>query len=172
MMREMEIDYLAANHRTTQAIQQCKNLFEASFGIWTRGAINKALKREDGFTLLEVLVAFVLLTTTITLILQLFSSNLKTLSLTEDYLSATVKAEAKMREILGNDRLMENVWTEITSDGYRIDVAIYPVQERRTKDLTLGMMEINVTMSWKKDTKERSLTLKTMKAVKRQIDKI
>ncbi|OPY79401.1 MAG: hypothetical protein A4E64_00448 [Syntrophorhabdus sp. PtaU1.Bin058] len=134
--------------------------------------IKKALAQEDGFTLLEVLVAFALLATTITIILQLFSLNLKTLSLTEDYLSATVKAETRMQEILGSDTLAESAWTEVTDDGYRIDVAIYPVQEGRTKNLPLKMMEIGLTMSWKKGTKNRSLVLRTLKAVKVQVDKV
>ena len=43
------------------------------------------LGRKDGFTLLEVLVAFVLLATTVTVILQLFSSGIKALSVSEDY---------------------------------------------------------------------------------------
>ena len=136
-----------------------------------RSTRDSMLRQEDGFTLLEVLVAFVLLASVVTVILQLFSSNLKTLSLTEDYLSATVKAETRMREILADDTLAESAWTETTTDGYRIDVAVNPAFEGRTKDLPLKMLEIGVTMTWKKGTKNRSLTLKTMKTVKRQINK-
>jgi len=68
--------------------------------------------KKDGFTLLEVLVAFVLLVTTVTVILQLFSANIKALSRSEDYASAVVRAESKMREILDSETLSENTWTE------------------------------------------------------------
>lgn len=135
-----------------------------------RTGIDNMLRRKDGFTLLEVLVAFVLLASVVTVIVQLFSSNLKTLSLTEDYLSATIKAETRMREILADDTLTESAWTETTADGYRIDVAVNPAFEGRTKDLPLKMLEIVVAMTWKKGTKSRTLTLRTMKTVKRQIN--
>ena len=127
------------------------------------------LKGKGGFTLLEVLVAFVLLAVTVTIILQLFSSNLKALSTSEDYTSAVVRVEAKMREILDNEQLLETAWSEVSPEGYKFDVTVANAYETRTKDLPLKIMEIGVTMSWRKGGKERALTLKTMKAVKPQV---
>jgi general secretion pathway protein I len=127
------------------------------------------LKGKDGFTLLEVLVAFVLLAMTISVILQLFSSNLKALSASEDYASAVVRVEAKMREVLDNEQLSENAWSEMSPEGYKFDVTVAKTYEARTKDLPLKIMEIGVTMSWKKGEKDRTLTLKTMKTVKPQV---
>lgn len=131
--------------------------------------IDTLLKGKSGFTLLEVLVAFVLLATTVTVILQLFSSNIKALSASEDYASAVVRVESKMREILDNEQLSENAWSEETPEGYKFDVIVAKAYETRTKDLPLKVMEIGVTMSWKKGEKNRALTLKTMKAVKPQV---
>jgi general secretion pathway protein I len=129
----------------------------------------RSLGRKDGFTLLEVLVAFVLLATTITVILQLFSSNLKALSTSEDYATAVVRAESKMREILDNDELSENTWSETSPEGYRYDIIVAPAYETRTKDLPLKILEIGVTMYWKTGGKEKSLTLNTMKTVKPKV---
>jgi general secretion pathway protein I len=133
------------------------------------GPFNRIFVRRDGFTLLEVLVAFVLLVTTVTVILQLFSSNIKALSVSEDYASAVVRAESKMREILDSEQLSENVWSEASPDGYRFDITVAQTNEARTKDLPLKILEIDVTMSWKKGGKDRSLTLNTMKTVKPQV---
>jgi len=127
------------------------------------------LGKKDGFTLLEVLVAFVLLATTVTVILQLFSSNIKALSVSEDYATAVIRAESKMREILDNDQLSENVWSETSPEGYRFDITVAQAYEVRTKDLPLKILEIGVTMSWNKGGKNRSLTLNTMKTVKPQV---
>jgi general secretion pathway protein I len=127
------------------------------------------LKGKDGFTLLEVLVAFVLLATTLTVILQLFSSNIKALSVSEDYASAVVRVESKMREILDNEQLAENAWSETSPEGYRFDVTVAKAYEERTKDLPVKVLEIGVTMSWKMGGKDRSLKLNTMKAVKPQV---
>ena len=121
---------------------------------------------KDGFTLLEVLVAFVILATTVTIILQLFSSNIKALSVSEDYASAVIRIESKMREVLDNEQLSENVWSETSPEGYRFDITVVPAYEARTKDLPLKIMEIVITMSWKKGGKDKSITLNTMKTVK------
>ena len=131
--------------------------------------MRNVLERKDGFTLLEVLVAFVLLATTVTVILQLFSSGIKALSVSEDYASAVVRVESKMREILDNEQLSENTWSETSPEGYRFDITVAKTYEARTKDLPLKILEIGVTMSWKKDGKDKSLTLNTMKTVKPQV---
>jgi len=125
--------------------------------------------KKDGFTLLEVLVAFVLLVTTVTVILQLFSANIKALSRSEDYASAVVRAESKMREILDSETLSENTWTETSEDGYRFDISVTRAYEERTRDLSLKMVEIVLTTSWSQDGKNKSLTLNTMKTIRPQI---
>jgi general secretion pathway protein I len=131
---------------------------------------NGVLGRKDGFTLLEVLVAFVLLATTVTVILQLFSSGIKALSLSEDYATAVVRAESKMREIADNEQLAENAWSETSPEGgYRFDITVAKTYETRTKDLPMKILEINITMSWKMGGKDKSLILNTMKTVKPQV---
>jgi len=70
----------------------------------------------EGFTLLEILVAFVILATVVTVVLQLFSANLKTLSMSDDYLTATVLADIRMRELLEGGQLKEGTSTE-AKDG-------------------------------------------------------
>ena len=128
-----------------------------------------ALGKKNGFTLLEVLVAFVLLATTVTVILQLFSSGIKALSVSENYATAVIRAESKMREILDNDQLSENIWSETSPEGYRFDITVAQTYGTRTKDLPFKILEIDVTMSWNTGGKNRSLTLNTMKTVKPQV---
>jgi general secretion pathway protein I len=127
------------------------------------------LGRKDGFTLLEVLVAFVLLAATVTVILQLFSSGIKALSLSEDYATAVVRAESKMREVLDNEQLAENAWSETSPDGYRFDITVAKAYEARTKDLPMKVLEIGITMSWKMGGKDKSMMLNTMKTIKPQV---
>ncbi|MBM4140425.1 MAG: type II secretion system protein [Nitrospira sp.] len=122
-----------------------------------------------GFTLLEVLVAIALLGIAITVVLQLFSANLRAVSASDDYVSAVIKAEAKMRELLDDDKLSEKSWSETTDDGYRIDVLIYDAMKDRTENLQVRLLEVNLIIHWIKDTKERSLTLKAMKVVEKKI---
>ena len=127
------------------------------------------MRRSKGFTLLEILVAIALLGIAITVVLQLFSANLRAIVASEDYVSASIKAEAKMREVLDDKELSEKSWSETTDDGYRIDVLIYDTAKERTENLQVRLLEINLIVRWIKDTKERSLTLKSMKGVNKQI---
>jgi prepilin-type N-terminal cleavage/methylation domain-containing protein len=122
-----------------------------------------------GFTLLEVLVATAILGIAVAVVLQLFSANLRALTLSEDYVSATRRAEAKMREILDYTPLAETSFSETTVDGYRIDVSVTNALEERTETLPVKLLEISLTVHWTKGIKERSLSLKTMKVVKKEI---
>jgi len=122
-----------------------------------------------GFTLLEVLVAVALLGIAITVVLQLFSADLKAIAASEEYVSAAARAEAKMREVQDNDNLSEGYTSEMTNDGYRLDVSVTSTLGDRTDTLQVMLMDILVTVRWTKGTKERSLSLRTMKLVNRQI---
>jgi len=123
----------------------------------------------SGFTLLEVLVALSILGIALTIILQLFSANLRALSASEDYVSAVTKAEAKMREVLDDKDLSEKSWSEITDNGYRMDVSINETLKDRTDNLQVRVLEVALTVYWTRNTKNKSLTLRTMKVVNKQV---
>ena len=89
--------------------------------------------------------------------------------MSEDYATAVVRVESKMREILDNEQLSENVWSETSPEGYRFDITVAEAYETRTKDLPIKILEIGVTMSWKTGGKDKSLILNTMKTVKPQV---
>ncbi|HEX2965472.1 MAG TPA: type II secretion system protein [Syntrophorhabdaceae bacterium] len=127
------------------------------------------LKDTRGFTLLEVLVAFVLLATTVTVILQLFSSNMRALSVSEDYATSVVRLESKMREVLDNQELAVNSWNETTTDGYRFDIDVTNAYDERTRDMSQKVLEVSVTMRWRQGIKDKSMTLNTLKTVKQKV---
>ena len=123
-----------------------------------------------GFTLLEVLVAIAILGIAIAVILQLFSANLRALSLSGDYVTAATRADAKLKEILnGDDKLSEKSFNEATDDGYRIDVSVTEVLKDRTETLPVKLLEVELTLRWSKGTKDRSLTMRTMKVVRKEV---
>jgi prepilin-type N-terminal cleavage/methylation domain-containing protein len=126
-------------------------------------------RRRAGFTLLEILVSLALLGIAITVILQLFSSNLRALSVSQNYVSAAIRAEAKMREILEDTDLREKAWSEVTDEGYRFDASVTETFKDRTENLQVRMLEINLTAQWSEGSKMKYLTLKTLKVVNKQI---
>lgn len=122
-----------------------------------------------GFTLLEVIVAVSIMGIAIAVILQLFSANLRNISDSGDYVAAAIKAEVKMREMLDNNSLLEKSYSEITNDGYRMDVAVTETLKERTENLQVRLFEIALTVHWIKGTKDKSMTLRSMKVVRKEI---
>lgn len=118
-----------------------------------------------GFTLLEVLVSLSIVAIAAVLVFQLFSADLRAIAASEDYASAVVKAEAKMREVLDNDDLQESSWSEATPDGYRMDASVTDVLKEKTKNLQVRLMQVDLTTRWFKGTKEKMLALRTVKLV-------
>jgi len=123
----------------------------------------------EGFTLLEVLVAMALLSISLVAIFELFSADLRGIAKSDDYSHAVIMAESKMRKILDDDTLKEQSWTESTDDGYRIDAVVSSTESDRTENLQIKLLEINLKVSWIKDSKDRTFNLKTVKMVNKQI---
>ena len=120
-----------------------------------------------GFTLLEILVALVILGTSVVIVLQLFSSGLRSIHVSEDLALASLEAEAKMQEILEDPALDEKTSTDVTESGYRFDVAVTEALKERTENLTIRMLQVDLTVRWMTGSKERSFTLRSLKVVDR-----
>jgi len=131
--------------------------------------VHDVVASSKGFTLLEILVALAILATAVTIIFQLFSAGLRNIAVSEDVVSAAVRAEAKMREVLSNEELTENSWTETTTDGYTFAVNITEALQEKTDSLPVQVLQIDLAITWTKNSKERSLRLKTYKTVNKQV---
>jgi len=131
--------------------------------------VHDIVASSKGFTLLEILVALAILATAVTIIFQLFSAGLRNIAVSEDVVSAAVRAEAKMREVLSNEELIENSWTETTTDGYTFAVNITEALQEKTDSLPVQVLQVDLTITWTKNSKERSLRLKTYKTVNKQV---
>ncbi|MBZ0155401.1 MAG: type II secretion system GspH family protein [Alphaproteobacteria bacterium] len=129
----------------------------------------KRLHRQRGFTLLEVLVALAVLGIALLVIIQLFSANMRSLSASEEYSAAVVRAEGIMREVLDDEDLAEKSWSFSTDDGYQVDVEIQKQEEDRIAALPVQLLDISLTVRWKRGTRERSFVLTTLKTVARKV---
>ncbi len=130
---------------------------------------SKSQNKTSGFTLLEVLVAMAILGIAVTVILQLFSANLRSISASEEYVAGSLEAQSKIREVLEDNEISERTWNGITDNGYRFQVAISDSLIERSESLPVKLMEIEVKVYWNQGNKEKSLTLKTLKMVEKPV---
>ena len=123
------------------------------------------MRCRHAFTLLEVLVSLSIVAIAVTVVLQLFSADLRAIAASDDYAAAVIRAEAKMREVLDKEDLTETSWSEATPDGYRMDVYITDVLKEKTNNLQVRLLAVSLTTRWFKGTKEKMLNLRTMKII-------
>jgi hypothetical protein len=114
-------------------------------------------------------VSLAIMAIAVTLLLQLFSANLRAVARSGDMTSAAVRGDSRIREILADPAPAEAAWSEATEDGYRMDVAISEVMKERTDSLPVKLMEVVLTVRWMEGMKEKSFHLKTMKMVDRAL---
>jgi general secretion pathway protein I len=122
-----------------------------------------------GFTLLEVLVALAVLGIAVTVVFQLFSANLQALSASENYVEVSLRAAARMRELLDDRELTERSWSEISPEGYRLEIAVKEGLAERTELLPIRLLEGGLTIRWNRGNRERSLNFQALKLVEREL---
>lgn len=123
----------------------------------------------SGFTLLEVLVALALLGIAVTVIFQLFSADTRNIALSGDYVSAVVRAEARMVEVLDSEPIAESSWSEVTNEGYAINVVISDTTSPGAGELPMKLLRVDLTIRWKNGAKQKSMTLRSLKMAGRKV---
>ncbi|MFH0925501.1 MAG: prepilin-type N-terminal cleavage/methylation domain-containing protein [bacterium] len=137
-------------------------------------------KNTSGFTLLEVMVSMVIIGMGLVAVIGLFSSGLKSASLSQAYTQATILARHKMEEILSQKEIQPETMNgdfEDTDSEYRWEVEISPYEfrdeaekekgeeEPRFDSRIIKMYQIHTKVSWKSGKKDRSVDLVTLKTV-------
>jgi len=141
---------------------------------------NKAPQsRAAGFSLLEVLVAFVILALVGTALFQLFGGALNNVSLADDYSRAVLLAETRLADsAVEGYPLRESSDQGTTEDGkysWATKVEAYlppgttPDQERLGQSSSVRLWRISVTVTWPGVLgNQRSLSLATVRLASRQ----
>jgi general secretion pathway protein I len=132
------------------------------------------MKTEQGFTLLEIMIALAILGIALTIILQQFSTGLRTVMVTRDYTTALIHAREKLEEFCLAKKLSEKEESGEFEDGYKWRVVISPYEEEEeqkesgTEFLLLSMYTVTSMVSWEAGNREKKIELATVKLVPKE----
>ena len=131
-----------------------------------------------GFSLLEVLVAFVIVALVATALFQLFGRSLNNASAADDYSRAVLVAESRLTAATGEAPLREGGDQGVSEDGRyawasRIEPYVAPGttpdEERLGQAAALRLWRISVTVSWPGTFgNQRSVSLATVRLANKQ----
>lgn len=118
---------------------------------------------QQGFSLLEVLVAFSILTLVLGALLQVFSGGMRNAALSEEYSRATILAESMLSRAGRDIPLEPGEHGDETDAGYRWSLRVAPYSEKGLlSGSDLALYRIDVTVSWQSGTKEREVGLTSL----------
>ncbi len=117
---------------------------------------------EGGFTLLEVLVATMVLGISVVVVLQLFSGGLDQARRAEDYTRAVLHARAKMEEVLLDLPSGPVLERGDFGDGYRWAWETLPDTEAPVAELGVQPVLVRVSVGWGFDQNPKEYHLQTM----------
>ncbi|MDJ0951179.1 MAG: prepilin-type N-terminal cleavage/methylation domain-containing protein [Alphaproteobacteria bacterium] len=123
-------------------------------------------RRDGGFTLIEVLVAFVILAISLSVLLQVFSLGLRSTHKSEGHLAAIQFAQSKLAAVGAELPLIPGRRSDNDPAGYRwqIDTRPVPEVEPQLGDAQSGeLYQVTVTVRWGPPAGSDELTLTTLR---------
>jgi len=120
---------------------------------------------QSGFTLIETLVAFMILAISLVVVMQFFSGGLKSNKLSSDYLYGIFHAEEKMEELLLSDNTLEENLSGDFGDGYSWQATVDLIESEDETESTLPVFVYDITLdvSWRNGTRDKHFKIKTEK---------
>lgn len=131
------------------------------------GLICSKTSKQQGFTLLEIMVAFVITGLVVGTLLQLFGSAMQSAALADEYSFAVQVAESRM-EAVGSEIKIEQTTVNGQEEGspYQWTVSMQPIKLHEKQDefsLSVEPYQVIVVVSWKSEGKQRQFTLASLR---------
>ena len=124
---------------------------------------NKHAQRQNGFTLLETLVAMMILSIALVIIFQQFSGALNAGHISESYTRAVWHAREKMDELLLYETLSEDIQKGDFEDEYRWRYRIELAASDSPLNLDgLAAFAITVWVSWEQGRNTKQMDISTL----------
>lgn len=121
--------------------------------------------KEQGFTLIEVLVAFTILVASVSVAVVIFGNGLRLAGLADDYARAITVAENRLAEIHAAQTLLPGESSGAEAEDMTWNVRIAPgFLDGAGAEAKPGFFRIAVTVTWSAGNAPRSLSLHTLRA--------
>ncbi len=122
-------------------------------------------RRQEGFSLLEVLVAFVILSISLGVLLQVFATGLRNAGTADDYTQATLYAESILATIGRETPLSEGQHSGPINDrfSWRSTVAPYTDDMPDPEKTHVRAYRVEVEVFWDGLAQTRSVMLETLR---------
>jgi general secretion pathway protein I len=124
---------------------------------------------EAGFTLLEMLVAVMVLGTAVAAISGVITTSMRNVSRAEEYQRVTLLARSQMNELLTLPWRDGQTWSGNWADGYRWTAAASIIPPEKGREVQgFDLMRMTLTGAWKTSRGQKTFTLETARAQQRQ----
>ena len=119
----------------------------------------------DGFSLLEVIVALAIMAMGFVTVLQLFSGSIRSVSLSEQYLKGTTLAHSKLGELeVNNYSVTEYEGIFPDEKNYRWQLQVSPhASPLNSKEKNIQLSEVTLNVLWEDAGKTRDIEFSTLK---------
>ena len=136
----------------------------------------KRTRSQSGFTLLEVLLAVVILGVSLTTILLQFQTALHAGSIAQERTNAVIYAKEKLEALKIEDELSESSQSGTFENGYEweTEVSLYEYEEEDQEedisyeDLRHEKYKLRATVKWNSGINKRQVELITLKTITRK----
>ena len=119
----------------------------------------------DGFSLLEVIVALAIMAMGFVTVLQLFSGSIRSLSLSEQYLKGTTLAHSKLGELEVNNYHVtefEGIFPDEKNYWWQLQISPH-TSPRNSKENNIQLSEVTLNVLWEDAGKTRDIEMSTLK---------
>jgi general secretion pathway protein I len=128
------------------------------------------LTKQQGFSLLEILIAFSILALSLGILLKIFSGGVNTAMVSEDYTIAVQIAESLIAKTGSEIPLKDHQSSGLENEKYQWSLTVSPFflsgEDIDPKNATAQLYKVNVTVNWGDGgNDDRQIQLTTLKLV-------